>query len=264
MEDSIYPEKFNKIFDKIEKDKDIKALVVRVNSPGGSALASELILQRIEKLKKKMPVVVSMGSVAASGGYYISTFADKIFLDKYSVTGSIGVVAIIPNFKDLVNKIGINYEKIEKGRFADLFYLTDSTSREEIDLFKKIMTKKYVELKDRVSKGRNINLDDLEEIAQGKIWTGDQAVKNGLADEIGGLEKAIEEAAKIARIKSYNVEMFPKSKTFAEKLFETDIETSVNIFDGIESKELKNSLQLLDNSIKYSKKPILLMPYNLE
>ena len=264
MEDSIYPEKFNKIFDKIEKDKDIKALVVRVNSPGGSALASELILQRIEKLKKKMPVVVSMGPVAASGGYYISTFADKIFLDKYSVTGSIGVVAIIPNFKDLVNKIGINYEKIEKGRFADLFDLTDSTSREEIDLFKKIMTKTYVEFKDRVSKGRNINLDDLEEIAQGKIWTGDQAVKNGLADEIGGLEKAIEEAAKIARIKSYNVEMFPKSKTFAEKLFETDIETSVNIFDGIESKELKNSLQLLDNSIKYSKKPILLMPYNLE
>ena len=89
-------------------------------------------------------------------------------------------------------------------------------------------------------------------------------MKNGLADEIGGLEKAIEEAAKIARIKSYNVEMFPKSKTFAEKLFETDIETSVNIFDGIESKELKNSLQLLDNSIKYSNKPILLMPYNLE
>lgn len=264
MENSIYPEKFSKIFDKIEKDKDIKALVIRVNSPGGSALASELILQKINSLKKKIPVIVSMGPVAASGGYYISSFADKIFLDKYSVTGSIGVVAIIPNFKELIDKIGINYEKIEKGKYANLFNFTDSTSQEEIALFKKIMTETYVEFKDRVSKGRNITTDALEEIAQGKIWTGDQAVANGLADEIGGIEKAIEEAANIARIKNYNVEIFPKPKTFAEKLFETEIETSVNIFNGIESKELKSSLKLLDNSIKYAKKPILLMPYSVE
>jgi protease-4 len=264
MENSIYPEKFSKIFDQIEKDKDIKALVLRVNSPGGSALASELILQKINNLKKKIPVIVSMGPVAASGGYYISSFADKIFLDKYSVTGSIGVVAIIPNFKGLIDKIGINYEKIEKGKYANLFNFTDSTSQEEIVLFKKIMTETYVEFKDRVSKGRNITTDALEEIAQGKIWTGDQAVANGLADEIGGIERAIEEAANIGRIKNYSVEMFPKPKTFTEMLFETEIETSVNIFNGIESKELKSSLKLLDNSIKYAKKPILLMPYTLE
>ena len=126
------------------------------------------------------------------------------------------------------------------------------------------MTKIYVEFKDRVSKGRNINLDDLEEIAQGKIWTGDQAVKNGLADEIGGIERAIEEAASIARIKNFSTEMFPKSKTFAEKIFDSKIETSVNIFNGIDSKELRNSLKLLDNSIKYGNKPILLMPYSIE
>ena len=264
MNESIYPDKFNKIFEKIEKDKDIKALVLRVNSPGGSALASELILQKINSLKKKIPVVVSMGSVAASGGYYISSFADKIFLDKYSVTGSIGVVSIIPNFKEMIDKIGINYEKIEKGKYANIFNFTDSTSQEEIALFRKVMTEIYVEFKDRVSKGRNINIDELEEIAQGKIWTGEQAVANGLADEIGGIEKAIEEAANIARIKNFNVEMFPKPKTFAEKLFDAEVETSVNIFAGIESKELKSSLKLLDNSIKYAKKPILLMPYSVE
>ena len=264
MDNTIYPAKFSKIFDKIEKNKDIKALVLRVNSPGGSALASELILQKINKLKKKIPVIVSMGPVAASGGYYISSFADKIFLDKYSITGSIGVVAIIPNFKELVDKIGVNYEKIEKGKYADLFNFTDSISQEEIALFRRVMTETYVEFKDRVSKGRNINDEDLEKIAQGKIWTGDQAVANGLADEIGGLEKAIEEAASIARISNYNVEMFPKPKSFTEKLFETEIETSVNIFEGIESKELKSSLKLLDNSIKYAKKPILLMPYSVE
>ncbi|MCK5760701.1 MAG: S49 family peptidase, partial [Candidatus Delongbacteria bacterium] len=185
-------------------------------------------------------------------------------LDKYSVTGSIGVVSIIPNFKEMIDKIGINYEKIEKGKYANLFNFADSTSQEEITLFKKIMTEIYVEFKDRVSKGRNINADALEEIAQGKIWTGDQAVANGLADEIGGIEKAIEEAAKIARIKNFNVEMFPKSKTFAEKIFETDIETSINIFKGIESKELKNGLKFIDNSIKYGNKPILLMPYSFE
>lgn len=264
MENTIYPEKFGKIFDKIDKDKDIKAIVLRVNSPGGSALASELILQKISSLKKRIPVIVSMGPVAASGGYYISSIADKIFLDKYSVAGSIGVVAIIPNFKELVDKIGVNYEKIEKGKFANLFSMTDSTSQEEIELFRKAMNETYSEFKDRVSKGRNIDLDKLEEIAQGKIWTGNQAVANGLADEIGGLEKAIVEAAKLARIKNYNVEMFPKPKSFTEKLFDTDIESSVNIFKGIKSKELKNSLRLLDNSIKYSKKPVLLMPYSVE
>ncbi|MBN2789043.1 MAG: signal peptide peptidase SppA [Candidatus Delongbacteria bacterium] len=264
MDDTIYPEKFSKIFDKIEKDKDIKALVLRVNSPGGSALASELILQKIGDLKKRIPVIVSMGPVAASGGYYISSFADKIFLDKYSVTGSIGVVAIIPNFKEMVDKIGINYEKIEKGKYADLFNLTDSTSQEELALFKKVMTETYVEFKDRVSKGRNMDLDDLEKIAQGKIWTGEQAVANGLTDEIGGLQKAIEEAAVIARIKNYSVEMFPKSKSFTEKLFETEMETSVKIFDRIESKELKSSLRLLENSLKFSKRPVLLMPYSVE
>jgi protease-4 len=223
-----------------------------------------LILQKIGELKKKIPVVVSMGPVAASGGYYISSFADKIFLDKYSITGSIGVVAIIPNFKEVVDKIGINYEKIEKGKYADLFNLTDSTSQDEIALFKRVMTETYTEFKDRVSKGRNMKMDDLEKIAQGKIWTGEQAVANGLADEIGGLEKAIEEAAIIARIQNYNVEMFPKSKSFTEKLFETEIKTSFNIFEGIESKDLKNSLKLLDNSIKYSKRPVLLMPYSVE
>jgi protease-4 len=262
--DSIYPDKFYKIFDKIEKDEDIKAVVLRINSPGGSSLASELILQRIKNLNKTVPVVVSMGSVAASGGYYISSNADKIFLDKYSITGSIGVVSVIPNFKKLVDKIGINYEKIEKGKYTNILDLTDSVSQDDILLFRNVMQDIYTEFKDRVSTGRNINVDDLEKIAQGKVWTGDQAVANGLADEIGGIEKAIEEAANIAKIKNYNVEMFPKSKSFTEKLFDAKIETSTNIFAGIDSKELKSSLKLLDNSIKFAKKPILLMPFNVE
>jgi len=205
-----------------------------------------------------------MGSVAASGGYYISSNADKIFSDKYSITGSIGVVSVIPNFKNLVDKIGINYEKIEKGKYANVLNFTDSVSQEDISLFRKTMQAIYDEFKDRVSKGRNINIDDLEEIAQGKVWTGEQAVANGLADEIGGLSKAIEEAASLARTKNYSVEMFPGIKSFTEKLFETEIEASVNVLDDIDSKELNSSLKLLDYSIKYSKKPAMLLPYSFE
>ncbi|MBU4487111.1 MAG: signal peptide peptidase SppA, partial [Candidatus Delongbacteria bacterium] len=156
-DETINPEKFEKIISKIKKDKDIKAVVLRVNSPGGSALASEKILRKIKDLKKSMPVVVSMGSMAASGGYYISCQGTKIYADPYTITGSIGVVSMIPNIKNLYDKIGINSERIVKGKYSDMFDFTKEQSEDDITVLRKAMEKIYIEFKSRVSEGRKIN-----------------------------------------------------------------------------------------------------------
>ena len=172
-----------------ENDK-IKAVVLRINSSGGSALTSDIIAEKIKELASEKPVYVSMSSVAASGGYYISANADKIFVDRNTITGSIGVVSILPDFSKLITDNGVNIEKISEGEYSDL-YSSDTFTEKKYNKIYNSNLKVYDDFLNVVSKARKIDKEKLKTIAEGRIWTGEEAVKIGLADEIGGLNEAI-------------------------------------------------------------------------
>lgn len=172
-----------------ENDK-IKAVVLRINSPGGSALTSDIIAEKIKELASEKPVYVSMSSVAASGGYYISANADKIFVDRNTITGSIGVVSILPDFSKLITDNGVNIEKISEGEYSDL-YSSDTFTEKKYNKIYNSNLKVYDDFLNVVSKARKIDKEKLKTIAEGRIWTGEEAVEIGLADEIGGLNEAI-------------------------------------------------------------------------
>jgi len=263
-DDTINPEKFERILDKIKKNKDIKAIVLRVNSPGGSALASEKILRKIKSIKQDMPVVVSMGPVAASGGYYISCHADKIFADPYTITGSIGVVSLLPNLKGISEKIGIKNETIVKGKYSDIFDLTKDQSQEDIQIIRGSMEKIYTEFKARVSEGRNISEIELEKIAQGQIWTGRQAKENGLVDELGGLNSAILEAKKLANLDNYDTVIYPENRSIAEKIFSAEFEDK-DILSGFENAGyFQNEIAMIKNAFLFANRPALILPVIIE
>lgn len=263
-DETINPEKFENIISKIKKNKNIKAVVLRVNSPGGSALASEKILRKIRDIKQTMPVVVSMGPVAASGGYYISCQANKIFADPYTITGSIGVVAMIPNFNSLSNKIGMKNEKIVKGKYSDIFDLTKDPSADDILVIRNSMEKIYAEFKSRVAEGRGISEEELEKIAQGQIWTGRQAKENKLIDEIGGLQDAILEAGNMAGMEKYDIITYPENKTFSEKIFSMDLEEN-DIFAPFEKAGYFNAeISLIKQAVLFGNRPALILPLNME
>ena len=172
-----------------ENDK-IKAVVLRINSPGGSALTSDIIAEKIKELASEKPVYVSMSSVAASGGYYISANANKIFVDRNTITGSIGVVSILPDFSKLITDNGVNIEKISEGEYSDL-YSSDTFTEKKYNKIYNSNLKVYDDFLNVVSKARKIDKEKLKTIAEGRIWIGEEAVKIGLADEIGGLNEAI-------------------------------------------------------------------------
>ncbi len=208
---SIGDEKYIKIFQRIRREDKVKAVVLRINSPGGSALASENILKEVKLTQDAgMPVVVSMGDYAASGGYYIAAFADTIVAEPNTLTGSIGVFSIIPNAKDLLNnKLGINVDTVKTGRFAQGITPFYEMSAEEQRIFQNMTDRTYETFLQRVSAGRNMTRDQVNEIAQGRVWTGAAAKRIGLVDEIGGLEKAIAIAAHLAGVKEHRVVEYP-------------------------------------------------------
>ena len=186
-----------------ENDK-VKAVVLRVNSPGGSALTSDIIAEKVKELGEEKPVYISMSSVAASGGYYISANANKIFVDRNTITGSIGVVSVLPDFSKLITDNGINIEKISEGEYSDL-YSADSFTEKKYNKIYNSNLKVYEDFLNVVSKGRKIDKEKLKTIAEGRIWTGDEAVKIGLADEIGGLKTTIYTIAEDNDIDEYAV-----------------------------------------------------------
>lgn len=257
---AITPSRAIRLLKKVKDDDDVKAVVLRINSPGGSALVSELILREIERLKEKKPVVVSMGPVAASGGYYLSCLGDRIFADKYTVTGSIGVVGVLPDFSETAEKLGVNISTVIKGRYTTLGNPFITLSEDEKELLKKRMEGVYREFKGRVIQGRNISDDELESIAQGRVWTGRQALEVGLVDEIGGLKNAIEYTANLAQLNEYEVINMPKPKSFLEKITETDNMIKAVYGDSFMDR-LENSL---DYVIEVSNKPLLRMPFNIK
>lgn len=216
--DNIGSERVAKLIRKIRQDKTIKALVLRVNSPGGSALASEIILREIELTKKKMPVIVSMGNVAASGGYYISCYADTIVAEPNTITGSIGVFGIIPNMKGFFNeKIGVTFDNVKTGKFSDLGTISRPLNDEEKMIIQQGVDTIYYKFKKRVAIGRGMNIELVDSFAQGRVWTGEQAKQIGLVDVLGGTQDAINIAAFKAGLKDYRAVEYPEDEEPFEK-----------------------------------------------
>lgn len=210
----------NKAIIKAKEDKDIKAIVLRVNSPGGSALTSDIIWREIELAKKKKPVIVSMGNVAASGGYYIAVGADKIFAEPTTVTGSIGVFGTVPNMAELAGEIGINAEQVGTNKNAVEYSLFEPMSDDFRNLVQESVESTYDTFLQRVSQGRNISMAAADSLAQGRVWSGVDAKRLGLIDELGNLEDAIVEAAKMAELTEYGVKKFPRYKSGLERFME--------------------------------------------
>jgi protease-4 len=201
------------------KDEKVKAIVIRVDSPGGSALTSELIWREIELTKKVKPVVVSMGNLAASGGYYIACNADKIIAEPNTITGSIGVFGVLPNMTELSKKIGINTSQVKTHDHA----IGYSPFKPIDEKFKEVTTESveniYTVFVNRVAAGRKMTVEQVDAIAQGRVWTGTEALQNGLVDKLGGLDLALSEAATLAKIKKYKTVNYPEfDKTFMQFL----------------------------------------------
>jgi protease-4 len=192
------------------KDKNIKAIVLRIDSPGGNALTSDLIWREIEITKKSKPIVVSMGNYAASGGYYIACNANTIFAENNTITGSIGVFGVLPNFTKFATKIGIHTEQVKTHENAANYspFVPMDTK------FKTVTTESveqvYTTFIDHVAKGRKMTVAQVDSVAQGRVWSGSQAIKIGLVDKIGGLNSALKQAANLAKIKSYKTQNFPE------------------------------------------------------
>ncbi|MBN2830170.1 MAG: signal peptide peptidase SppA [Candidatus Cloacimonetes bacterium] len=213
---SIGAESYAKAIQKARKDPTVKAIVLRVDSGGGSAQASDIIAHEVKLCKEgkdAKPVVVSMCGVAASGGYYISAYADKIFAEPATITGSIGVIGLLPNFEGLYEKIKVNWSMIKYGEHADLGATNRKMTEDEKEMLKGMIENTYDIFIDVVAEGRNMSTEDVKNIAQGRIWTGNQALKNGLIDQLGSLEDTIAEAAKLANIKNeIDLVQYPSAK----------------------------------------------------
>jgi protease-4 len=194
----------------INENENIKGMVLRINSPGGDALTSEIILNSLKQLDSLKPMVVSMGNVAASGGYYIASNADKIFADPMTITGSIGVFAALPNLKGLADNLGINAEQVSTHGNAIGYSVFEPLQEGYRKTTKVAIEKIYEKFKSHVAEGRSMTLKQVEEIAQGRVWSGKEALEVGLVDSLGGLQAAIESAAALAEITTYNVVEFPK------------------------------------------------------
>jgi protease-4 len=211
------------------KNKNIKAIVLRIDSPGGNALTSDLIWREIELTKKVKPVVVSMGNYAASGGYYIACNANKIFAENNTITGSIGVFGMLPNFTQLTTKIGIHTEQVKThanaAEYSPFLPLDEKFKAVTLEGVEHI----YKTFVSHVAEGRKMSFAQVDSIGQGRVWSGSQAVKIGLVDKIGGLDDALIEAARLAKIKDYKTQNFPE--------FEKDINDILENLPFAKSKE---------------------------
>lgn len=210
----------NEALKKAREDDEIKAIVFRVNSPGGSALTSDIIWREIELTKAIKPIIVSMGDVAASGGYYISVGADKIFAEPTTITGSIGVFGVIPNFSGLAKDIGIHAAQVGTNKNSAEYSLFDPMSDQFRSVVRESVENTYDTFLDRVSQGRNITVAQADSLAQGRVWSGTDAKRLGLVDELGNLDDAIAAAASMVDLKEYGIKKFPKYKSGFERFME--------------------------------------------
>lgn len=206
---------------KLRRNAKVKAVVLRVNSPGGSAIASEQIQRELALIKQQKPVVVSMGSLAASGGYWISTAASRVFAEPNTITGSIGVFALVPNIQTLANRQGITFDTVKTGRYADLFTIARPRSDAELAVLQRGTDAVYDAFLQRVADARGLPLDSVRAIAEGRVWSGARAQQLGLVDSLGSLPTAIKSAASLAKITGdFDVQEFPRLKSPTERLTE--------------------------------------------
>ncbi|MBN1205475.1 MAG: signal peptide peptidase SppA [Myxococcaceae bacterium] len=207
---------------KLRQDPDVKAVVLRVNSPGGSAGASDLIQREVIITRKVKPVVISMGSYAASGGYWISAYGDRIFAQPTTITGSIGVFGLLPNVQELANDHGITFDSVQTAKMANPATLARPKTEEELARIQHLVDRVYEQFLDKVAEGRQLPREKVHEIGQGRVWSGEEARKLGLVDELGGLQEAARFAAERAGVGSdYRMDLPEAPKPFLEQLMES-------------------------------------------
>lgn len=254
----------------VRNNDKIKAVVLRINSPGGSARASEIILRELQLLHKQKPIIVSMGDVAASGGYYIACAADSIFAMPTTITGSIGVFSMMFNTQKLMtNKLGITFDEVKNAPYADFPNGTRAMNAEESAMMQRSVDSIYALFKRRVANGRKMTEGDVDSIAQGRVWTGIAAKRNGLVDDLGNLERAIKSAAAIAKIKDYEIRTYPekvdKFKTLL-KMFKGNSSAQDAMAKAI-VKELageNKDLIKLNNLSKMNGQNMMLLPFEMK
>lgn len=229
-----------KDLEELMKDDDVKAVVLRVNSPGGSAYASEQIWNAVKKMRTKKPVVVSMGGYAASGGYYISCGADYIFAEPTTLTGSIGIFGMFPDFSQLATeKLGVKFDVVKTNRFSDFGSVARPFNAEELAHLQKYIGNGYDLFLSRVAEGRKMKTADVNEIAQGRVWLGKDALKIKLIDDLGGLDKAVAKAAELAKVKDdYDTATYPAAPNFIDQMLSSLEGDNGNFLD----EQLKASL----------------------
>jgi protease IV len=215
----ITSEGFIRTLREVRKDEAIKAVVLRVNSPGGSAVASEMITDEVQRLAKAKPLVVSMGDYAASGGYMISAPGAKILASPTTITGSIGVYGLLLNFQEIANKNGVTWDVVKTAKFADLDTVSRPQTADELKIQQSYVDNLYSRFTKIVADGRKVSQPQINEVAQGRVWTGEDAIAAKLVDQLGGLNDAIALAAKTANLSEYSVEELPRVPSLEEQLF---------------------------------------------
>lgn len=262
---------FIKEIRKIKNNDAIKAVVIRVNSGGGSALASENILRELNELRKKKPYVVSMGDYAASGGYYIASAADSIYAMPTTITGSIGVFGMLFSATGLLeDKVGVTFDTEKNATYADFPNMTRAFTPRERELIQNGVDTVYAMFKRRVAEGRDMTVAYVDSVGQGRIWTGTQALKLGLVDALGGLDRAIAGAAKIAGLEQYNVAVYPESDDQFSKLLK--MVSSANISEQMMEEMAQyqnlgsayNLFKFVKNAPKNKVQTYMYLPFNVE
>ncbi|MCT4644433.1 MAG: signal peptide peptidase SppA [Carboxylicivirga sp.] len=261
--DGIKSDKLSKTIRKARRDSSIKAIVFRVNSPGGSALGSEIIWREVQLAQETKPVIVSMGNYAASGGYYISCAAEKIIANPTTLTGSIGIFGMIPNAEELTDKLGISFDGVKTNEFADMPSLTRPFRKEEKELLQAYIVKGYDTFIGRCADGRETSKEAIDKIGQGRVWSGVNALDINLVDEIGGLNRAIELAKEAAGLEESRIVELPKAEDpFEQFMKELTGEARMFVGKSIMGAEYKY-IQTLEN-LKNGYQIQARIPYNLE
>ena len=252
-------ELFRETIDELGGNENIKAVVLRIDSPGGDPLTSDILWNSIEKLKKNKPIVVSMGNVAASGGYYIACNANKILANPMTITGSIGVWGTLPNLEGISSDIGINAEQVNTHKNSMGYSLFEPLQSGYKNAMERTIDEVYNLFKLRVSKGRTISYEEVEKYARGYVWSGKEAKKIGLIDEIGGLQDAIHEASKLAEVENFNVVEYPIVEEDFESIF-SEILPSIQFFNDF--KKIKD-ITSPNSKIKSFENIKTLVPYKI-
>jgi protease-4 len=263
-DNNIGSENISKALRKVRFDKNVKAVVLRVNSPGGSSLASDVIWREVMLIQKIKPVIVSMGDVAASGGYYISCAADSIFAEPNTITGSIGIFAVLPNMQKLFNdKLGVTFDGVKTGKYADLGNISRPLTPDEKVILQNQVNHGYDDFTKAVAKGRHKTQAYINSIGQGRVWTGVQALKIGLVDRLGNINDAVKSAAKKANLTEYKLVSYPEQKSIFNKFGST---FTAEIRSSMVKSELGDNYKYYEqikNVTEMMRIPQARLPYNI-